>query len=366
MNGSWIITPSLLLLCGALAASPIAASAADYVAGEVHRTTVEPSAAVRDAQHRGELRITVWYPAANGSVVQPVVIGPPQQPIFLVGATAPDAPFAAGERRPVILLSHGFGGTARMMGWFAITMAEAGYIVVSVDHPGNNGAEAMTVAGATLFWERAEDLKHALEAVGHDPVIGPHVDLTRVGAAGFSAGGFTALVLGGARADPEHFLRFCQEHPQDGVCRPQRELAVTDADRERALKDPEVAALAVTAHDDHSVPAVKAVFAMAPALIQAIDPESLMTIGKPVAMVAGEADTVAPPATNAQAAARLIPGARADMVPQAGHYAFLSACAPAAAASVSICALASPQQAAAHTRAINAAKELFARYLGPL
>ena len=320
---------------------------------------------MRDAQHRSDLRITIWYPAASGALAQPVVIGPPQQPIFLVGETAANAPFAAaGELRPVILLSHGFGGTARMMGWFAIAMAEAGYIVVSVDHPGNNGAEAMTVAGAILFWERAEDLKHALQAVGRDPVIGPHVDLARVGAAGFSAGGFTALVLGGARADPEHFLRFCHEHPEDGVCRPQRELAVTDVDRERALKDPQVAALAATAHDDHSVAAVKAVFAMAPALIQGIDPESLIASGKPVSMVAGDADTVAPPATNAQAAARLIPGARLDMVPQAGHYSFLSACAPAAATSVPICALAA-QQAAAHAHAINAAKELFARYLGP-
>ena len=130
----------------------------------------------------------------------------------------------------------------------------------------------------------------------------------------------------------------------------------------RALKDPEVAA---RAHDDHSVSAVKAVFAMAPALIQAIDPQSLIAMVTPVAMIAGDADTVAPPATNAQAAARLISGARLDTVPQAGHYAFLSACAPAAAASVSICALASPQQAAAHTRAISAAQELFAPYLGP-
>jgi predicted dienelactone hydrolase len=44
-----------------------------------------------------------------------------------------------------------------------------------------------------------------------------------VGAAGFSAGGFTALLLGGARADPEHFVTFCRAHPDDGVCLPQLE-----------------------------------------------------------------------------------------------------------------------------------------------
>jgi hypothetical protein len=30
------------------------------VVGETHRTTVEPSAAVRDARHRAQLRITIW------------------------------------------------------------------------------------------------------------------------------------------------------------------------------------------------------------------------------------------------------------------------------------------------------------------
>ena len=48
----------------------------------------------------------------------------------------PNAPFATDNiRQPVLLLSHGFGGTARIMGWFGIAMARAGYIVIAVDHP---------------------------------------------------------------------------------------------------------------------------------------------------------------------------------------------------------------------------------------
>jgi hypothetical protein len=41
------------------------------------------------------------------------------------------------------------------------------------------------------------------------------------------------------------------------------------------------------AHDDHAAPAAKAEFAMAPALVQAIDPASLRTLNKPVSIVAG-------------------------------------------------------------------------------
>jgi predicted dienelactone hydrolase len=131
----------------------LAATATTYIVGETHRTIAEPSAAIRDAQHRTELRITVWYPAADGVVARPIVIGPPHQPIFDVGSATIDAPFAAdaaGRPRPVILLSHGFGGTAAVMGWFGMAMAQAGYIVISVDHPGNNALDQMTVAGAIL------------------------------------------------------------------------------------------------------------------------------------------------------------------------------------------------------------------------
>jgi Platelet-activating factor acetylhydrolase, isoform II len=128
-------------------------SATAYVAGETHRLADQASAAVRDVRHRTELRITVWYPAATGVVAQPLLIGPAQQPFFEAGSVAPNAPFAADpseKRRAVILLSHGFGG-ARVMGWFGTAIAEAGYVVVSVDHPGNNAIDEMMVPGAILW-----------------------------------------------------------------------------------------------------------------------------------------------------------------------------------------------------------------------
>lgn len=340
--------------------------AAAYVAGEAHRVVDQPSAAIRDAQGRTTLRITIWYPAATGAVAQPLVIGDPQHPLFEAGSIAPEAPIAAdppAQRRAVILLSHGFGGSARVMGWFGTALAEAGYIVVSVDHPGNNGIDEMTVPGAILWGERAEDLKRALEVVGEDKVIGSHVDMARVGAAGFSVGGFTALLLGGARVDSKHFVIFCDAHPDDGVCLPQLEFRMTGADVQRALQDPKVAALQASAHDDYSLAAVKAVFAMAPALVQAADPQSLEGLRRPTRIVAGEADTVAPPATNARAAAKLIPGSQLDMVPNAGHYAFLSTCTAAAITIVRACALTGAQEPA-HLVAIERAKELFGRYLG--
>jgi hypothetical protein len=109
-------------------------------------------------------------------------------------------------------------------------MARAGYVVIAVDHPRNSAREAMTPAAAILPWDRAEDLRSALAAAENDPTIGPHLDKIRVSAAGFSAGGYTALVAAGARPDPDHFYAFCAENPDDGVCRPQMEMQMTDAD----------------------------------------------------------------------------------------------------------------------------------------
>jgi predicted dienelactone hydrolase len=246
------------------------------------------------------------------------------------------------------------------MGWFGIAMAREDYVVIAVDHPGNNGMDPMTVAGATLWWERAEDLKRALTVVSSDKQFRSHIDTTRVGAAGFSAGGFTALVLGGARVNRARYLDFCHSHPQDGVCRPQVEFSVTEADFRRALQDPQFAAIEARASDDHSVPAVKAVFAMAPALVQALEPESLKAMHRAVDIVAGDADIVAPPDTNANVAAREIPGAQLQMVPKAGHYAFLASCTPFGAANVPVCTQAGSQDDA-HRIAIEQAKALFRR-----
>ena len=147
-----LIAATLFMMAALAAPSPAAA----FVAGETHRTTDQPSAAVRDAQRRTTLRITIWYPAPNGTATQPLALGPPgQPPLFEGGTVAPEAPFADDPpvRRPVILLSHGYGGTARMMSWFAAPLAEAGYVVIAVQHPGNNGVDKMTIPGSTMFWD---------------------------------------------------------------------------------------------------------------------------------------------------------------------------------------------------------------------
>ncbi|MGZ3378411.1 MAG: alpha/beta hydrolase family protein [Phenylobacterium sp.] len=355
----------LTLLAAAATALSLASAAVaeDYPAGERHLVATNPTAALRDADHKPQVRVTVWYPAAPGSEETSLDLGPANQPMFFVGASAQNAAFADNRRRPVILFSHGFGGTARMMGWFTTVLAQQGYIVIAVDHPGNNGIDKMTVAGATMFWDRPGDLQAALDAVAADPVISPHLDLRRLGVAGFSAGGFTALAAGGAKVDVQRFMAFCKDHPDDGVCKPQQELAVTPEQALAALTSPELAPEFAHADDDHSIRGVRAVFAMAPAIVQALDPAGLAAMTTPVSIILGDADQVAPPHTNGGVAARGIPRAQLKALPGVGHYDFLSTCSPQARARIPICQTEVPQ-GMTHVTALQTALVFFGRVLG--
>ena len=357
---------NLFAMAGVVACLATAALAAEPPpVGERHLIASNPTAALRDADHKTDVRVTVWYPAAEGVEEKSLDLGPPNQPLFYVGATAPDARFADGKRRPVILFSHGYGGSARMMAWFTTVLAQQGYVVIAVDHPGNNGIDKMTIPGSVMFWDRAGDLQAALDKASADPVIGQHMDLRRIGVAGFSAGGFTALVAGGARVDLKRFQAFCEGHPDDGICKPQLEFPVTLEQGLAALTTPELAAEAAHAGDDHSIRGVRAVFAIAPAIVQALDPASLSAITTPVSIILGDADPVAPPHSNGSAAARLIPRAQLKALPGVGHYDFLSTCSPSGFNKVALCQAIQQPQGPSHFEALQMALILFGRAMGP-
>jgi predicted dienelactone hydrolase len=351
-----MVTAALCLASGAEAESPV---------GERHLEAVNPTAALRDSEHRATVRVTVWYPAAEGSVERSLDIGPPSQPLFYVGAAAPDAAFADTRRRPVILFSHGYGGSARMMAWFTTVLAQQGYVVIAVDHPGNNSLDTMTVAGSAMFWDRAGDLQAALDKAAADPVIGAHMDLRRLGVAGYATGGFTALAAAGARVDLQRFKTSCAAHPHDGLCEPQPEFPVTLEQATAALAAPDLAAEAAHAGDDHSIRGVRAVFAIAPALVQAFDLASLTAMDAPVAIVLGGVDPVAPPNLNGGAAVRLIARAQLKTLPGVGHYDFLSTCSPKAFDTEPLCQSLRTPQGPTHVGALQMALILFGRAMGP-
>jgi predicted dienelactone hydrolase len=307
------------------------------------------------------LNVVVWYPAPAGTHMEPIEVGPPGQSYFTEGAAAPDAPLAATPAKlPFVVVSHGTGGTKMDLSWLCASLAAHGDIVASVDHPGNNALEAPTVAGQTLWWQRADDLSRVIDGVLASPTFGPHIDPARIGAAGFSLGGYTVLVVAGARGDTALLDAYCTRKPQTPVCSGEATPTMPDvSSRARALaaSDPAFRAAVGANSVSHRDLRVKAVFSIAPALGPAFIEASLASIAIPGAILP-VTDNVIPDALP-------IPNAELTILPKpVGHYTFLTDCTSLGAQTFApICEDAGPGRVAVHRATAALAVEFFGRTL---
>jgi predicted dienelactone hydrolase len=132
------------------------------------------------------------------------------------------------------------------------------------------------------------------------------------------------------------------------------------------LARPDMRAMADEEHSDFHDPRIRAAFLIAPAAVKALTVASLKTIHTPVAIFLGSSDPIAPPATNGELAASLVPGARITELPGVGHYDFLSACGPGRARTLAAyCADgAGVHRAETHAVAVVAAITFFDKALG--
>jgi predicted dienelactone hydrolase len=278
-----------------------------------------------------DLRCVIWYPAADTAVEVPQTIGPPGAPLFEAGLASPNASFAPSSKAlPLILLSHGTGGSAMQMAWLGTALARAGFIAVAVDHPGNNGNSPLTPEGFALWWERATDLSQVLDGMLADDEFGKRIDQARIAAAGFSIGGYTVLELAGAQTDISILFDECRTHPDTAGCIVPEMRSLpgdlkTPDDILHAVRKTSGESLARSG-DLFSDERIGAVFAMAPALGYTQTPESLRAIRLPVEMVVGDDDRIAPAKDNAGYIRSQIRGAKLTMLPHVRHYTFLDTC----------------------------------------
>jgi predicted dienelactone hydrolase len=166
------------------------------------------------------LRVVVWYPSASDAREEPQWIGPSIVPFVSAGSAARDVALAAGPRRPLIVLSHGSGGMASGLAWLGTALAAHGFIVVAVNHPGNNALEDYTVEGFSLWWLRAVDLSAVIGAMLDDKTFGSQIDPALIGAAGHSLGGYTVIAVAGGITEPARLQTFCNSPAADSLCRP--------------------------------------------------------------------------------------------------------------------------------------------------
>ena len=217
----------------------------------------------------------------------------------------------------VVLLSHGTGGAAEDLGWLAESLNEAGFLVAAVDHHGNSYADQYLVEGFAFPWERPRDLSFLLDHLeaAYD------VDQTRIGAAGFSLGGYTVAALLGAKVEPRIAAAvFSERVPVPEV----PEFPDLVATLRTAYSDAELETIIIAGATSHADSRISAGFLMAPAIHQLLDPTSLATISAPVEVRWGDADDITPPEDNAVSYVNGIPSASGQSLGQdVGHYVFL-------------------------------------------
>jgi predicted dienelactone hydrolase len=237
---------------------------------------------VHDAEQGISFPLLVQYPTqepAKGVTISPYAFDASQ-----------GAGIAPGQF-PLVLVSHGGGGSHLLYRSIATYLAQCGYVVAALEHPGNNrnnNALADTDANAV---QRPRHASMAIDALLCQAFFQGSIDAQAIFVLGHSMGGYTALALVGA-----------QPWSRSGST-----LAV------------------------HHDPRVRAAVLMAPATDWFRAPGALDRVATPLMVLAGDKDVVTPLA-SAQLIADGLAGKRLvtfRCIPGAGHFSFLSPFPPA-------------------------------------
>ncbi|MFN7213175.1 MAG: alpha/beta hydrolase family protein [Lysobacteraceae bacterium] len=291
--------------------------------GRMHRAYFDGERANWQGESSRPIAATVWYPAAADSIETDWTVS-----VFRFGRSALDAPFANSPPRPLILLSHGTGGSAAQLSWLAERLVGEGFLVAGVNHHGNTAAEdRASPAGFVLPGERARDLSVLIDALLADPAIAPHIDKERIGAAGFSLGGYSALAAVGAHLSFAEHQRRCMGAVDSPACQLPPE-AVFNINELRALAAQSPAFQAGIARSAQPVTEarIRAVYAIAPALVTLLEPAELAAVNSQVRIVLAEQDRQIPMATTTELLTRGLRQSSQLRIPEAGHYVFLAPC----------------------------------------
>lgn len=147
------------------------------------------------------IRLLVWTPCAE-----------PAQEMDARGATffaVPACP-VTGEKLPLIVISHG------RRGWFgghhdtAAALADAGFVVAALNHPGDTARDSSGTDSLSVLVERPADIKRLVDYMLDGWPDASRIDTRRIGLYGFSFGGYTVLAAVGGNPELRKGLPECR------------------------------------------------------------------------------------------------------------------------------------------------------------
>lgn len=247
----------------------------------------------------GTIEVGIWYPtdAPMRSV-----------PLGLNGMeVAPGAPIK-GTGLPLVVMSHGHGGFFGGHSNTAAALADAGFVTAALTHTGDNYADK---SRSTQGANRPRQLRVLTDYMLKDWASHDRIDAQRVGAFGFSMGGFTVTAAIGGVPDVTKINDHCRQRPQFFDCQLVHHQPATPATWTGWKTDERI----------------KAAVIAAPAVGYAFTPQSLGAVKIPVQLWRAEVDQILPEPFYVQPVREKL-GAKPEyhLVKGAGHFEFLQPC----------------------------------------
>ena len=135
------------------------------------------------------LQAVVWTPCAKPAAAMQM------GPLTLQGVSECAM---TGDALPLIVISHGKGGTSLSHHDTASALANAGFVVAALSHPGDSLGDDSAADGLAIFESRTRDMSRLITFMTKDWKQRAQLKATAVGVFGFSRGASTALHLIGA------------------------------------------------------------------------------------------------------------------------------------------------------------------------
>lgn len=268
------------------------------------------------------LHVALWYPTTDAGPEATVA----ENPVFQGVSALKDAR-ASGGPHPLVVLSHGYGGSWRNLSWLATELAHKGYVVAAPDHPGTTTFDR-DPQKAKKLWGRPRDLSHVIDDLVAERSL--NIDNKRIAAIGHSLGGWTVTELAGGRFDAALVMQNCAARFGQVACKLFSELGIGENDAATARLG-----------SDLSDARIGAVVTLDLGPARGFTPESLVNVRVPFLIIAAGADIAKTDATRAEVAATNqdshylalhLPAATTNStrIADALHFSFMQVCKPGA------------------------------------
>lgn len=210
---------------------------------------------------------------------------------------------------PLIVISHGNGGDFRSHEATARALAQAGFAVAALTHTGDNWRDQ---SQATNMAQRPRQLRVLIDYMTTRWEGRGGIDPNRIGAFGFSSGGFTVLTAAGGEPDLGRVLDHCRAHPEFYDCGLMATRGAPPSETDQAW-----------VHDTR----IKSVVAAAPALGFTFTRQGLLGVSQPVQLWRAEGDHILPSPFYVEPVRDALPRPpEYRSVPSADHFDFLPPC----------------------------------------